>query len=965
MKKEYLIIAIIALAVLTLVSSVPAMQSTSISEYRPVCPEESYNKITELYEEGLSEDEIAEELAFPVGIVTKYPKGEYIPPVYPEPDQRMPLSECPTYSKIKDLYGEGWSEEEIAETLELPIDVVSGFLSGNYTIISACPEPYQKSEKNVSSSDLIGKHEVSNKQSETGRYEVTVTPSEDELLGKYEKSDRPFKKSVSNRTITYVHYRGIDGVPVDRDHRIYVFDKNTKALIRKAIYSRDALPEHLPPVIPKEQAESIAGGGSATLRFVSPQFFVSPPEQAPKNPCWIVWKTIKTENGIPYYNITIVDAVEGKILGYGIPPPTAGFSFSGPQNVSNCSGVWTELYQNAESWFNTMGYPTEAEVYPNEVKVRSHIQSYETAMFYEVAHGSSYSFDNDCSDSITADEIHNWIADYPKMPFTFLASCGGMCEIGSGTFSYEFRKGSSEDTVTVGYCGMGGLPCNQTCWYDNATYWQDAMFNYMNQGWTVKDAFDQACNEYPGCRDPGCVQFAGDTNFKVVPVVQKMAIGEAVDNTDLSWTTGGDAGWFGQPNTYYYGGDAAQSGTITHNQESRVQTTVTGPGTLKFYWKVSSEANWDFLRFYIDGVEQERISGTVDWQQKTYGISSGSHTLKWRYTKDGSVNSGSDCGWLDKVEFGGDSYEPDNSFDQYSTMSVTTSLQSQSRSIDPTGDNDYIRFYAQADKNYIFYTEGSTDTYGYLYDSNQNQLTYDDDSGSGLNFRIEYPITSSGYYFLRVRGYSSSTKGPYTLYYKYETGGDLITGKSGTLSGTGDSYTFSVSGYSTVTAVMAGNENADFDLYAKWGSPPTTSSYDARGYSSTSLEYFTTSGSGALYIMVRSYSGSGHWKCWALSGSPSANSGRKTGSFSGTGGTATYSRSGSGKGYAFNSGPDGSDFDLYTKWNSPPTTSSYDARGYSSWAQEIAGPASGSGTLYFMVRSYSGSGEYATAALIF
>ena len=528
-----------------------------------------------------------------------------------------------------------------------------------------------------------------------------------------------------------------------------------------------------------------------------------------------------------------------------------------------------------------------------------------------------------------------------------------------GTLSYEFRKGSMEDTATVGYCHMNSDVCKDC----DGLPWQDALFNYMNQGWTVKDAFEQAVLDCSECDD--CVRFAGDTNFKVVPVVQKMAIGEAVDNTDLSWTAGGDAGWFGQPNTYYYGGDAAQSGTISHNQESWTQTTVTGPGTLKFYWKVSSEANFDFLRFYIDGVEQERISGTVDWQQKTYGISSGSYTLKWAYTKDSSVNSGSDCCWLDKVEFCGDSYEPDNSFDQYSTMSVTSSLQSQSRSIDPTGDNDYIRFYAQADKNYIFYTEGSTDTYGYLYDSNQNQLTYDDDSGSGLNFRIEYPITSSGYYFLRVRGYSSSTKGPYTLYYKYETGGDLITGKSGTLSGTGDSYTFSVSGYSTVTAVMAGNENADFDLYAKWGSAPTTSDYDAIGYSGTSLEYFTTSGSGTLYIMVHSYSGSGNWKCWALSGSPGANSGRKSGTLSGSGDTATYSLSGSGKGYAFNSGPDSSDFDLYTKWNSPPTTSSYDARGYSGWAQEIAGPASGSGTLYFMVRSYSGSGEYATVALIF
>jgi serine protease len=100
---------------------------------------------------------------------------------------------------------------------------------------------------------------------------------------------------------------------------------------------------------------------------------------------------------------------------------------------------------------------------------------------------------------------------------------------------------------------------------------------------------------------------------------------------------------------------------------------------------------------------------------------------------------------------------------------------------------------------------------------------------------------------------------------------------------------------------------------------------------------------------------------------PSDNSGRKTGTLSGTGVTADYSISGTGiagHGYAFNSGPDSSDFDLYVKWNSPPTTSSYDDRGYTSDAQEIA-HYKGSGTFYWMVRSYSGSGEYATVALVF
>ena len=127
-------------------------------------------------------------------------------------------------------------------------------------------------------------------------------------------------------------------------------------------------------------------------------------------------------------------------------------------------------------------------------------------------------------------------------------------------------------------------------------------------------------------------------------------LSEALD-THLGFTTGGDADWFAQTKTFYHDGDAAQSGDISHRQESWMQTVVEGPGIARFHWKVSSEANYDFLEFYIDGARQERISGSRNWLQKTYEISSGSHTLKWRYTKDESVNSGSDCGWVDKFEW--------------------------------------------------------------------------------------------------------------------------------------------------------------------------------------------------------------------------------------------------------------------------------------------------------------------------
>ncbi len=124
-------------------------------------------------------------------------------------------------------------------------------------------------------------------------------------------------------------------------------------------------------------------------------------------------------------------------------------------------------------------------------------------------------------------------------------------------------------------------------------------------------------------------------------------LGQAIAPS-LTWTSGGDATWFSQ-SAVSRDGMAAQSGAITHNQQSWMQTTVTGPGTLSFWWKVSSEGNRDFLRFYLNNAEQQRISGEVDWQVRSFPIPDGTHTLRWRFDKDGSGTAGSDAGWVDQV----------------------------------------------------------------------------------------------------------------------------------------------------------------------------------------------------------------------------------------------------------------------------------------------------------------------------
>jgi len=126
-------------------------------------------------------------------------------------------------------------------------------------------------------------------------------------------------------------------------------------------------------------------------------------------------------------------------------------------------------------------------------------------------------------------------------------------------------------------------------------------------------------------------------------------IGPSVDATNLAWGTSGNAAWFGQTSISHDGIDAAQSGHITDSQQSTIQANVTGPGVLSFWWKVSSEQFFDYLYFFIDGVQQAGVSGQVDWQPQIFAVGSGVHTLKWTYQKDSSVSAGLDAGWLDQV----------------------------------------------------------------------------------------------------------------------------------------------------------------------------------------------------------------------------------------------------------------------------------------------------------------------------
>ncbi len=146
------------------------------------------------------------------------------------------------------------------------------------------------------------------------------------------------------------------------------------------------------------------------------------------------------------------------------------------------------------------------------------------------------------------------------------------------------------------------------------------------------------------------VSFSENYSISVGIIMEDFETGNL---NNMAWEFDGDAEWYVTPLGAYEGTYCIQSGSISHSQTSQIMTTqtVATTGDISFYSKVSSEANYDYLRFYIDGNLQEQWAGSTDWELHTYSVSQGTHTFNWTYYKDGSQSNGSDCAWVDYITF--------------------------------------------------------------------------------------------------------------------------------------------------------------------------------------------------------------------------------------------------------------------------------------------------------------------------
>lgn len=99
------------------------------------------------------------------------------------------------------------------------------------------------------------------------------------------------------------------------------------------------------------------------------------------------------------------------------------------------------------------------------------------------------------------------------------------------------------------------------------------------------------------------------------------------------------------------------------------------------------------------------------------------------------------------------SSDSNNSFSNAKTLVIDSASKQK---IDQSGDEDFFKITLSTSGVISFITTGTTDTYCYLYNSDDNTLDENDDAGDDRNCKLE-KLVSAGTYQFKVRGYLSET----------------------------------------------------------------------------------------------------------------------------------------------------------------------------------------------------------------
>jgi len=170
--------------------------------------------------------------------------------------------------------------------------------------------------------------------------------------------------------------------------------------------------------------------------------------------------------------------------------------------------------------------------------------------------------------------------------------------------------------------------------------------------------------------------------------------------------------------------------------------------TISFYHKVSTEWGYDFLKFFIDGVERGRWSGTYNWTKASYPVTAGNHKFSWIYEKDEATAAGTDAAWIDYIRLPAINGMPSGP--------VAITVLAEPATI-CTGDQSQLYAFATGGKDYSYHWSAT---------------------GTLSDYSIFNPLASPSEtttYTLQVTGKSFSASGNATVYVEQSPIAPVVT----------------------------------------------------------------------------------------------------------------------------------------------------------------------------------------------
>ena len=387
-----------------------------------------------------------------------------------------------------------------------------------------------------------------------------------------------------------------------------------------------------------------------------------------------------------------------------------------------------------------------------------------------------------------------------------------LCDIGADAGAGAFHS------VTCNYTHPAGQIVDLTVSID-AWASEFSMDVILPNGHIASFNSSSVSNNYDGV----LVSFTGPGNYTIY-LNDTFGDGGTSVSADYSYVSANNP-----PSNPISGTYSARSGDISDGESTTLEFTgAMANGTVGFSYNVSSEANYDFLTFSIDGNQVAQWSGTQSGNFST-PVSLGQHTLKWSYVKDGSVSSGSDAAWIDDVTIPLANYTQEMQALVQSVIALTSgtgstetfltvlnpySLLNSPRSTWQPGDSatsidpetgDYVEDIGPA-LDYVWQDGIGWSTIGHFVLVNDTRLT----NGHGWSSSPDVNVDDDGnIHVVWVDGRSTipSKTGPSQLHYM-----QIDLNRAGILDGEADGL--------DISEVAVVSDSAVLDSDMTWGSNP-------------------------------------------------------------------------------------------------------------------------------------------------